>query len=246
MYRPQQLDILTEMMQAMEDRQITTLEMQNILNTALSFGMSTLFMTALGALVRWFVIEALEESEEKRVLPVIEMALPETRRVTVSAGEIFSRAKDYFGTTTNPDEAGYILPDGAMLDFSGRRFGGTSGERLLDHRDIAFAWPEEEAVGGFEAMQQVMNWGAIRFSVFRDMVIVNLVKPPTDAQIRRINLVLDYYPEAVLIVQVDNSDLYQIAYREFTYPFAGWEDFVDRAAERKSQWHLRYVGECLR
>jgi hypothetical protein len=130
-----------------------------------------------------------------------------------------------------------------MLDFSGKRFGGTPGERMLDHRDIAFAW-SEEGVGSFEAMQRVINWGAIRFSVFRDMVIVNVVKPPTDAQIRRINLVLDYYPEAVLIVQVDNPNLYQVAYREFTYPFAGWEDFVGRTTVspvpmvtlRRRQW----------
>jgi len=66
------------MVRAMEDRQITALETQNIINAALSFGMSLVFMTALGALVRSFVIEALEEPEEEKMLPVIGAILPQT------------------------------------------------------------------------------------------------------------------------------------------------------------------------
>jgi len=79
-YRPQQSEVITEMMRAMEDRQITTLEMQNVLNAALSFGISVVFMTALGVLVKSFVIEALEEPEEKKVLPVIGAILPQTEK----------------------------------------------------------------------------------------------------------------------------------------------------------------------
>jgi len=163
MYRAQQLEVITEMLRAMEDRQITALETQNIINAALSFGMSLVFMTALGALVRSFVIEALEEPEEEKVLPVVGAILPQTEtekpkfglwdcyldprnayaearslrqhgwqvRVTerltpqdrkycvwvrkrlperlpqttplVSAAEIFSRAREYFGTTPGPE-----------------------------------------------------------------------------------------------------------------------------------------------
>ena len=80
MYRPQQFEVITEIMRAMEDRQITTLETQNVFNVALSFGISVVFMTALGALVRSFVIEALEEPEEKKVLPVIGAILPQTEK----------------------------------------------------------------------------------------------------------------------------------------------------------------------
>ena len=287
MYRVQQLEVVTEMLRAMEDRQITALETQNIINAALSFGMSLVFMTALGALVRSFVIEALEEPEEEKVLPVIEAILPQTERekpefglwdcyldprnayaearslrqqgwqvrVTerltpqgrkycvwvrkglperlpqttpiISAEEIFSRARGHFGTTTNPEEGGYILPDGAMLDFSGKRFGGSPGKRMLDHRDIASVWPEDLSPGGFEATKQVMNWGAVRFSTFADTVIVNLVHPPTEAQKRRINLVLGYYPGSVLVVEVDDAELTQMDYRDFTYPFTSWEAFLE-------------------
>lgn len=47
------------------------------------------------------------------------------------------QAKKIFGTTTDFKEAGYILQDGKMLDFSGRKQGNTtSGRRALDHRQI--------------------------------------------------------------------------------------------------------------
>lgn len=147
-----------------------------------------------------------------------------------TADKIFDRAKEYFGTTTNPDEAGYILPDGAMLDFSGKKLGGR-GRRTLDHRDIAFAWPEGDSPGGFESMKLVMSWGAIRFLTYRETIVVNLVKPPTEAQAQRINMVLRYLPDAVLVVEVDNPELTQIDYRDFTYPFTNWRQFIERTAD---------------
>jgi hypothetical protein len=376
MYQPQQFEVITEMMSAIEDRRITTLEMQDMLNAALSFGMSLVFLTALGSLVRWFVITALEEPEEKKGLPVIGAILPQTEKETPKFGlwdsyldpknayaeakrlkqlgwqvrvtermtlqgrkfrvwvrkrlpehltqtasfvpaakrgemlvrytggpqrfafpeelegeirnfaghewvildtphnqrviresgrwviaryqpahlkplelmpatsynaeQIFARAKQYFGVTTDPDEAGYILPDGTMLDFSGKRSGGTPGKRMLDHRDIAFAWPEDDSPGGFEAMKQVMNWGATRFSTFDDTILVNLVCPATQAQKSRINLALCYYPDAVLVVEVDDTELTQMDYRDFTYPFTNWEAFVavvaPIVASRRQKW----------
>jgi hypothetical protein len=65
--------------------------------------------------------------------------------------QIMERAAAKYGVTRDPNEAGYILPDGRMLDFSGRSEissgGATSrgepfseenvaGKRWLDHRDL--------------------------------------------------------------------------------------------------------------
>lgn len=47
------------------------------------------------------------------------------------------RAKKEFGLTSNFKEAGYLLPDGSLLDFSEKRDGGTPGVRSLDHRNIS-------------------------------------------------------------------------------------------------------------
>jgi hypothetical protein len=77
-------------------------------------------------------------------------------------------------------------------------------------------------------MAQVMNWGAIRFSTFHETVVVNLVKPPTEPQTKAIDRALWYNPDAVLVVEVDNPELDQIDYREFTCPFTNWRAFIER------------------
>jgi hypothetical protein len=51
-------------------------------------------------------------------------------------------AKRTFGVTRDTREAGYILDDGSLLDFSGKSDGGTPGMRNYDHREIG------RAVGG--------------------------------------------------------------------------------------------------
>ncbi len=50
------------------------------------------------------------------------------------------RAIDYFGTTLKPHEAGYVLYNGQMLDFSG----GHADQRRLDHPDIFQMYTDKE------------------------------------------------------------------------------------------------------
>lgn len=83
-----------------------------------------------------------------------------------------------FGTTKDPHEAGYVLPDGRMLDFSGKRDGGTPGERSYDHREINRA-------DGIDSMQDAMSKGAVRFSKPPDgSVVVHHSQPMTETQKR--------------------------------------------------------------
>ena len=49
-----------------------------------------------------------------------------------------------FGTTDKLTEAGYILEDGRMLDFSGKNDGGTPNTRNYDHREINRAINNEQ------------------------------------------------------------------------------------------------------
>ncbi len=78
MYQPQQTGIMVEMARAMEDGRLTTLEMQSIAVTGLAFGISLIFGTVLGVLMRSLVAEVLEPTEEKVVQPVIDFMLPAT------------------------------------------------------------------------------------------------------------------------------------------------------------------------
>lgn len=51
--------------------------------------------------------------------------------------EAIRQAKKFFGVTNDFREAGYLLQDGTLLDFSGRTQGSnTYGRRTLDHREI--------------------------------------------------------------------------------------------------------------
>ena len=53
-------------------------------------------------------------------------------------------AKKTFGTTGNFKEAGYLLRNGSMLDFSGKKQGGPANARTMDHREIASIFKDDE------------------------------------------------------------------------------------------------------
>ena len=197
---------------------MTMRPLQNQVNDVAVFGLSVALLGFITKMVREMTASAPGGAKAPALLPT-------TR--TYTATQIFAAAKEYFSITTDPDEAGYILPDGTMLDFSDKNNGGDPGKRMLDHGDIAFAWPEDDSPGGFEAMKQVMNWGAVRFTTFRETVVVDLVKPLTEAQERAVDRALWYNPDAVLVIEVDNPELDQIDYWEFTHPFTNWKAFVE-------------------
>lgn len=122
---------------------------------------------------------------------------------------LIERAIEKFGTTRDPGEAGYILPDGRMLDFSGRseiarggatangeRFteGFVAGKRWLDHRDLGDLLPEPSSnraneiahgpkytAGSTARMYDFMQQAhAVRFD---DQGVVNVVTRPTRQQL---------------------------------------------------------------
>lgn len=90
-------------------------------------------------------------------------------------------AKNYFGTTYNWKEAGYLLPDGRRLDFSGRHEGAPGGYRTVDHRDITDALGEDYGDGDYSGgMVQFMSEGNIRISP--ESGGINLSVAPTKDQ----------------------------------------------------------------
>jgi hypothetical protein len=92
-----------------------------------------------------------------------------------------------FGLTDDPLEAGYVLSDGRMLDFSGKKEGGQPGTRSYDHREVGRASRKGTDIpGGTEGMLWVMaTTGALRVSFFADSIQIDAegVKP-TAAQAR--------------------------------------------------------------
>lgn len=90
-------------------------------------------------------------------------------------------AIEFFGKTYRWSETGYLLRNGAKLDFSGRHEGGSDGYRTVDHRDISDAFDGEYGDGSYSgAMVQFMREGNIRISP--ESGGINLQVMPSKAQ----------------------------------------------------------------
>ena len=86
------------------------------------------------------------------------------------------------GITESLDLAGYIMPNGDLLDFSEGQ-----GDRYRDHRTLGI--PTVEEVQGTELMDRFMNTtGAVRTDGARGSVQLN--KMPTDAQRKHIKEII--------------------------------------------------------
>jgi len=102
--------------------------------------------------------------------PTLQEAL--TVWTAMSEGEsLIDSAKKRFGTTAMPSSAGYILPDGSMLDFSGQSEGSGSPMRSYDHRDIVLSTPDtfiDTVAKGSDPTEAMFEWmgrtGAIRWT----------------------------------------------------------------------------------
>lgn len=95
--------------------------------------------------------------------------------------DLFGMAKDYFGITNDFRECGFILPDGSMLDLSGRHTGAkeddVSGRRRIDHRSVEHISNDKAYV----TLARFLEAGAIRCDIRSGMI--NLIKRPTQEQV---------------------------------------------------------------
>lgn len=100
---------------------------------------------------------------------------------TATPQENDKTALDYFGKTYKWSETGYVLLNGARLDFSGRHEGGSGGYRSVDHRDIIDALGDDYGGGDYSGgMVRFMQEGNIRISP--ESGGINLAVMPTKAQ----------------------------------------------------------------
>lgn len=100
---------------------------------------------------------------------------------TATPQENDKAALAYFGRTYKWSETGYVLLNGARLDFSGRHEGGSGGYRSVDHRDIIDALGEDYGGGDYSGgMVRFMQEGNIRISP--ESGGINLAIMPTKAQ----------------------------------------------------------------
>ena len=132
------------------------------------------------------------------------------------------RAIDHFGTTKNPYEAGYILCDGQMLDFSG----GFLNEKRLGHSEIYQIYSDEELenfsvthknYGSIQLFQTLSN--AIRMSVDRisSFIYISIFESQniTPAQYNTIKFAQNYeFERNILFDVLDEKSNYSIKHGE--------------------------------
>lgn len=148
-----------------------------------------------------------------------------TESTNVENIDIFSLAKERFGTTNDIRECGYVLPDGSMLDFSGRHMvtGDTDtshlkGRRSVDHRDIGdLNWDRDMTTRTNVNinMADFVRKGAIRIHCSNTWSSINLFVKPTKEQINPL-LRLIQYSKGNVTVEIGDGDN--------SYEYAEWDE----------------------
>ena len=99
---------------------------------------------------------------------------------------LIDNAKETFGITDDIREAGYVLPDGTMLDFSGRHWGlddfEARGQRQVDHIDIGETDGIKDTTGN-EMYDFMAQTGAMRVSMADGNNVASIAREPTAQQL---------------------------------------------------------------
>lgn len=135
--------------------------------------------------------------------------------------DVFALAKERFGVTNDIRECGYILPDGSMLDFSGRHMvaGNTDTSHLrsrrgVDHRDIGgLNWDANMTTkSGLNInMADFIRMGAIRIHCSNTWSSINLFKKPTREQVNPMLRLIQYSNGNVTVEIGDGDNSYEYA-----------------------------------
>ena len=123
---------------------------------------------------------------------------------------INENAKSHFGVTDSPYEAGYLLTDGTMLDFSDGH-----NQKWLDHGEI------KAVLDANQTQRDFVNMGNIRMSVTpsHSTMLLQMKKIPTNSQRRKIARLMKGITGEILIdMYVQEADQVKIKSKRYT-PF---------------------------
>ena len=95
-------------------------------------------------------------------------------------------AVEQFGTTDRFERAGYILPDGRMLNFAQN-----DGTRDTDHREILDAFGPAEVPNGTEALNKFLADGNVRVMAEAPGVDIAVKTSLTEQQLRQIHAMVE-------------------------------------------------------
>ena len=138
--------------------------------------------------------------------------------------DVFSLAKERFGVTNDVRECGFILPDGSMLDFSGRHDMDAGadqtdirGRRTVEHDDIRILNYEADKNtinGNNFSRKSFITDGAIRVSYSpTGWSNINLLIRPTNEQVKALGLFIRQSNGNVIVEIGDGDD--SLSYGEY-------------------------------
>ena len=164
--------------------------------------------------------EPVTYDNDGNVIPLSERFNPENEdiRFSVRTAEqkekLFEDAKAKYGITKNFNAAGYMLPDGSLLDFSEANDGGDPNSRSLDHRDIEGIIMDNgvEYDSRWMYIADFMREGAIR--LLPESAGINMIQAPTDEQRKKIfDFIYKYNGEVIL--EINDERLNSVVYMEY-------------------------------
>ena len=153
------------------------------------------------------------------VNPTLKIENLYSTRVDEDRAKLFDAAKVEFGVTNNFNVAGYMLPDGSLLDFSEAKDGGDPNDRTLDHRAVSRIIEDREYDSRYAYIVDFMNEGAIR--IIPEHAGVQLSAAPTAEQRQKL---LDYFykENGYVILEVvgkDGGTIFNLEYDRRTSPY---------------------------
>jgi hypothetical protein len=142
-----------------------------------------------------------EKTETKKESDIKSKQAPDAKQLNNSA-------INHFGLTNDIYEAGYILDNGKMLDFSGKRQGGDPGERVMDHREVEGIPGFKKKKKGQESSENMMQFvddaKAVRIDAAKGLV--NSVGVPSDNQISAILHNIKKFSDGdSIVLEIDNE-----------------------------------------
>lgn len=171
----------------------------------------------------------LSKEYSKDLIDAILLSLPKEK---TPEEKIRSRVGRYFGITDDFKVAGYITPDGKLLDFSGRKQGNPFPVyRTIDHRQVGYAFENtefEDKFSGTEGMNDFMDLGYVRISWPHSIHIRKPLTPQQRLTIQK--FIRDSYAEDItLSLEGMKEPIYQkFETKEYKYNPSKLIQFIDR------------------
>lgn len=125
--------------------------------------------------------------------------------------DLLAKAKAIFGIAGKANAIGYLLPDGACLDF-----GDGHNMRGEDHRAICQAYDDELDTQTAYMLDFMVKTGAIR--VLPELPGFNIINEPTQAQYEMIQQLCNYhYGTDGLVIEIDDNSGNELTSWEYDY-----------------------------